>query len=153
MPEEAAAVADWLELGDDMWNEMDRVEDVPTWTQNDMGSAFVQNIGHIKMKPPDWRRWFNGCFQTMMWLGTALSSYVVQEKENERRSRKRRKGTSKGKRPMREQRKRQTATAKAKGKRSKNIRCEYRSRIDPPQSRRSTSVAALNNRLLVDCSL
>jgi hypothetical protein len=96
--EDAAAVADTtLVLGDDIWREMVRAEDVPTWTPNDIGSAFVQSLGHIKMKPLDPARWFNGCFQTVAWLGTAVSSYAVQEKENERRSREKGKGKPKGK--------------------------------------------------------
>jgi hypothetical protein len=53
---------------------------MPMWERNDFGSAFVQNLGHIKMKAPDWKRWFDGCFQTCLWLGTATPSKKSQAK-------------------------------------------------------------------------
>ena len=33
------------------------------------------------MKQPDWARWFNGCYQTFVWLGTSIPSQSSQEKQ------------------------------------------------------------------------
>ena len=71
VPPDATAVADTLELGDDIWNEMLPVEYMPAWDNNDAGSAFIENLGHIRMPLPDWRRWFNGCFQNCVLLDTS----------------------------------------------------------------------------------
>jgi hypothetical protein len=67
-------------LGSDTWEDMILLEDVPRWECNDYGNVFLQNIGHIKMKAPDWKRWFKGCFQTCIWLGTATSSRASMRK-------------------------------------------------------------------------
>jgi len=80
VPEDVTEVSDTLNLGVDIWEDMLRLKDMPEWQRNDQGSAFVQNLGHVKMKPPDWKRWFDGCFQTCLWLGTATPSRKSQEK-------------------------------------------------------------------------
>ena len=74
VPEEAIESEETDMLGDDIWNEMLRLEDMPAWGRNDQGSAFLQNLGAIIMKKPDWNRWFPCCFQTMVWLGTATQA-------------------------------------------------------------------------------
>jgi hypothetical protein len=80
VPEDAAEVSDAVWLGDDIWGDMLPEEDMPRWQHNDFGSAFVRHHGQIKMKQPDWHRWFTGCFQTCIWLGTATPSKASQEK-------------------------------------------------------------------------
>ena len=81
VPATVTEISDTLWLGLDIWEDMLRLEDMPQWERNDVGSAFVANVGHIKMKPPDWNRWFNGCFQTCLWLGTATPSRSSQMKD------------------------------------------------------------------------
>ena len=51
----------------------------------------VPNLGKIKMKEAVFDRWFDGCFQTVLWIGSATSSHRHREKHNDK------KGTSKGK--------------------------------------------------------
>ncbi len=92
VPENVTAVADTLCLGLDLWEEFIRLEDMPYRKRNDVGSGFLQNVGSIRMKPIDWNRWFNGCFQTCIWLGTSTPSRSSQAK-----ARAKAKGKPKGK--------------------------------------------------------
>ena len=70
-----------IELGKDVWDDLMPLDCVPVWERNDYGSAFVHNLGNIKMKTQEpWDRWFHGCFQTVIWLGTATPSKRRQEK-------------------------------------------------------------------------
>ena len=84
MPVEPPALADTVELGDDLWAEMLPLESMPVWDRNDVGSAFLPNLGAIKMMNPAWNKWFDGCFQTCLWLGTAQPSKKSQEKQLDR---------------------------------------------------------------------
>jgi hypothetical protein len=70
-PEEPDVVPDSLWLGEDLWAEMIPLKCMPQWPHNDAGSPFVRNFGLIKMKKTDFGKWFDGCFQTCLWLGTA----------------------------------------------------------------------------------
>ena len=81
-PPEVADIPDDLQLGDDLWTGMLPLRKVPTWSLNEQGSAFAGFIGSIHMKPPDWKRWFHHCFQTILWLGTSTPSYCSQLKRN-----------------------------------------------------------------------
>ena len=80
-------------LGPDIRRDLIPLEQVPQWKRNDVGSAFLRNVCHIKMKPPDFGRWFDGCFQTCLWLGTATPSLSSQMKGYNRKG----KGQPKGK--------------------------------------------------------
>jgi len=84
-------------LGNDMWRDLLPLEQVPQWKRNDVGSAFLRNVGHIKMKPPDFGRWFEGCFQTCLWLGTSTPSVSSQMRGNNRKNKGQPKGKGKGK--------------------------------------------------------
>ena len=97
VPEDDPQVSDTLQLGRDIWNDMVRLEDMPQWPRNDEGSAFVRNLGTLKMKAPDWKRWFHGCFQTCLWLGTSTPSSSSQEKQRLEESEGKTKGKHKGK--------------------------------------------------------
>ena len=73
LPNDTAAVADGPWLGHDIWADMLRVGDMPCWNHNDQGNACVPNLGRIKMMEPDFKkRWFDGCFQTCLWLGHTM---------------------------------------------------------------------------------
>ena len=93
---EVAVVPATLDLGDALWEEMLSLSQRPVWSNNDQGSAFVANLGTITMKPPDWTRWFDHCFQTVLWIGSAIPSYSSQQKCIDRS---RGKGKGKGKGP------------------------------------------------------
>ena len=77
-------VPDELQLGADICKEMIHYQNIPRWPRNREGSAFLNNLGHIKMKLPDWTRWFSGCFQTVLWLGTSTPSASSQKKAKEK---------------------------------------------------------------------
>ena len=81
-----------FELGYDITSDMIQYDDIPAWPSNDNGLVFVPNLGHIKMKPADFRRWCQHCFQTCVWLGTATPS-----KRSQLRVAKASKNKSKGK--------------------------------------------------------
>ena len=74
VPDEIPDKLPGLEFGRCIMREMMEMKDVPTWPRNDRGSAFLQNVGNIKMKQITWSRWFEGCFQTCLWLGTSTPS-------------------------------------------------------------------------------
>ena len=80
VPEQVTAVAGSLELGEDLWHEMLPLQSMPVWDHNDIGSPLLQNLGHIKMMKPNWERWFDGCFQTCVWMGTSTPSQNSQRK-------------------------------------------------------------------------
>jgi hypothetical protein len=89
VPEEVTEDDGTVQLGDDILADLVPMEDVPSWETNDHGNAFVHNLGVIKMNPLDWKRWFNGCFQTALWLGTSSQGRGAKERQN--------KGKGKGK--------------------------------------------------------
>jgi hypothetical protein len=70
-------------LGDDILADLVPMEDMPSWETNDHGNAFVHNLGVIKMNPLDWKRWFNGCFQTALWLGTSSQGRGANERKGQ----------------------------------------------------------------------
>ena len=74
-----------LELGKDIEDDMILESKVPQWTKNLEGNAFVPNLGNIKMKPPDWSKWWSHTFQTCLWLGTATPSKKSQQQWRESR--------------------------------------------------------------------
>ena len=80
MPDEGAdmdgAKKDWgIDLGEDIYNECLWSNDIPYWETNCVGSSAVPNLGNVKMKQADFRKWFSGVLQTVVWLGTATPSY------------------------------------------------------------------------------
>ena len=98
-PEFPAEVSEnTLNLGQDIWDDMLPWDTTPVWALNHWGSPWIRHIGTIKMKKPDWSKWFDGCFQTVMWLGTATPSHRSQAKQAERAKRSgARNGKGKGK--------------------------------------------------------
>ena len=58
-----------IDLGIDVCSDMVEERQIPVWPRNDMGSAYVPHLRHIKMQQVDWARWFNGCFQTWVRVG------------------------------------------------------------------------------------
>ena len=64
MPQELPP--DW-QIGSDLFREMIECVDVPEWTANDMGSAYVPKLGLIKMKKIDFERWCPFVIQTCLW--------------------------------------------------------------------------------------
>ena len=70
---------DWWVLGGDILKDMISEEDCPLWTYNDEGSAFVPNLGDIKMNFADFAKWCSHTFQTCLWLGTSTPSHKSQE--------------------------------------------------------------------------
>ena len=89
-----AALPKEFDLGADIWKEMIRWEETPRWDKREQGSAFVGPFGTIKMKCPDWKRWFNHCYQTVLWIGTSTPSISSQ---NRSRGKGKDKGNAKGK--------------------------------------------------------
>ena len=70
LPKDIAAAENGPCLGDDIWADMLRVERMPRWRHNEQGNAYVPNLGRIKMMRVDFeKKWFDGCFQTCLWLG------------------------------------------------------------------------------------
>ena len=84
VPETPDELPDTVPLGEDIVGELVSLDRMPQWERNDAGSPFVHNIGNIKMRRADWERWFKGCFQTCMWLGTALPGRGSQNKRAKR---------------------------------------------------------------------
>jgi hypothetical protein len=76
MPQELPP--DW-QIGSDLFREMIECVDVPEWTANDMGSAYVPKLGLIKMKKIDFDRWCPFVIQTCLWVGTSTPSLKSQE--------------------------------------------------------------------------
>jgi hypothetical protein len=85
-------------LQDDIWNDMLPLKDVPDWPRNDVGSSYVKSFGRMTMKTPDWKKWFNGCFQTVLWLGTATPGMGSQERHQGKGKGKGEAGKHRGKR-------------------------------------------------------
>ena len=85
-----------IDLGADIIQECYPVEDVlPSWPDNDVGNAYCQNLGQIKMKKADFSRWFNGCYQTIAIIGTSVPSYSSQARQERIREENRQKGKGK----------------------------------------------------------
>ena len=93
-------------IGQDLWDELIPMDELPSWTENHEGSVFVPNLGNIKMKDVDFSRWFQGSIQTCLWLGTATPRYKSQNRSRE-------KGKGKGK---------DKGKGKGKGKGMKNAK-------------------------------
>ena len=84
VPEEVPAVAESLWLGGDLWHDMLPHYVTPSWDYNRRGSPLLHNLGRIKMNPPDWDWWFDGCFQTCVWEGAATPGYGSQRRWSRR---------------------------------------------------------------------
>ena len=82
VPEDVLEIAETLRLGEDLWDDMLPINSVPEWEANGMGSPLLAYMGHIRMKYPDWEKWFDGCFQTVLWIGTATPSKRSQQKHS-----------------------------------------------------------------------
>ena len=80
-PKEDAELENGLELGDDIEAEMMEEGRVATWPQNVDGSPHVPYLGRVRMQRPDWERWFDGGFQTILWAGTSMPSHASREKQ------------------------------------------------------------------------
>ena len=89
------AIPDHWQMGEDILEEMIEIGDIPKWPMNARGSAFVPNLGNIKMKNLDWKRWIPSMFQTCIWLGTATPSYKSQKASIERNDERKGKGKQK----------------------------------------------------------
>ena len=63
---------------DELWHECVGHMDIPSWPLNDHGSAFVANLGNVKMKHVDFSRWCHHTMQTCIWLGTSMPSKSSQ---------------------------------------------------------------------------
>jgi hypothetical protein len=80
---EVPCFAEWRgkcrgETPDDFEGRLIKWSDIPTWTNNDLGSAFVPHHGNVKMKPVNFERWCPNVHQTALWMGTATPSYKSQ---------------------------------------------------------------------------
>jgi hypothetical protein len=80
IPDPFPAVAAQWQLGEDIWDEMIQMTELPWWPMNQHGSAFVPNLGKIIMKPVDWKRYCPNMFQTCLWLGTSLQGRGAAER-------------------------------------------------------------------------
>ena len=89
---------DWV-FGEDILAEMIRYEQWPTWPCNDEGCPLVRNLGTIKTKDPDWRRWCHGTFQTALWIGTSMPSKSAVRKWHRGKGKGKRPGPASGERP------------------------------------------------------
>ena len=75
VPDRLSGLPETLELGEDIWNDLMPEQDRSCWKKNDHGRALVLHLGDVIMKPPDFEaRWFNGCYQTLVWLGGSIPS-------------------------------------------------------------------------------
>ena len=102
LPDETADM-DWalsqhgIELGKDIYDACLWDDDVPWWKTNCVGSSAVPNLGNVKMKDADFKKWFSGVLQTVVWLGTATPSYDSQAYRSGGRHNGKPKGKRKGK--------------------------------------------------------
>jgi len=87
----------WLLSAGDIVHDMMPLTEAPRWNLNDVGNACVQNVGKITMKPLDWKRWFQGCFQTFFWLGTSTPGRGAQARQRAKRKGKGKSSKGKGK--------------------------------------------------------
>ena len=87
----------WLLSAGDIVHDMMPLTEAPRWNLNDVGNACVQNVGKITMKPLDWKRWFQGCFQTFFWLGTSTPGRGAQARQKAKRKGKGKRSKGKGK--------------------------------------------------------
>ena len=53
------------------------IQELPEWKKNSHGSAY---LGNMKMKPADFGKWCQHCFQTCVWFGTSTPSIKNQIK-------------------------------------------------------------------------
>ena len=66
----ARAVLDsQLDLGSDVYQELMRYDQIPYWTPNRDGHAFVPFLDVIRMTPIDWDCWFDGCAMSAVRIG------------------------------------------------------------------------------------
>ena len=65
-----AEVPDTLELGQDILRNMVETSDSPQWIQH---QGCGRSFGRITMKKVDFSKWFQGCFQTVIWLHASTS--------------------------------------------------------------------------------
>ena len=72
------------QIGNDLFDEMIHRDDMPEWPENDMGSAYVPKLGHIKMKEIDFDRWCPFMIQTCLWTGTSTPSKKSQARQMDR---------------------------------------------------------------------
>jgi hypothetical protein len=85
LPDEGfVAIPRGWSIGQDIWESLISMDDMPSWPQNDEGSVMVPNLGSIKMKDVDFGRWCQGTLQTCLWLGTAIPSYKSQQDQQNR---------------------------------------------------------------------
>ena len=65
-PDDVPPVPDTLTMGSDISARLS--ENVPAWGLTGEAQAGIE-WSKVTMKPPDLIKWFNGCFQTAVWLG------------------------------------------------------------------------------------
>ena len=65
-PDDVTPMPDTLTMGSDIIARLS--ENVPSWELTGEAHDGIE-WSIAKMKPPDWKKWFNGCFQTVVWLG------------------------------------------------------------------------------------
>ena len=58
-----------LDLGSDVYEEVMSYDQMPHWTPNTDGHAFVPFLDVIRVTPIDWECWFDGCAMTAVRIG------------------------------------------------------------------------------------
>ena len=58
-----------LDLGSDVYQELMSYDQMPHWTPNTDGHAFVPFLDVIRVTPIDWECWFDGCAMTAVRIG------------------------------------------------------------------------------------
>ena len=71
------------DLGADILADMECVRKLPSWRTNFFGSAKVAELGTIRMKNQDWKKWCPFMFQTCIWVGTATPGRGSQKRSTE----------------------------------------------------------------------
>ena len=73
-------------LGGDIWADMLPTHSMPRWPHNSIGSPYLEHMGVIKMKPPDFHQWIDGCFQTgPLWIGSSTPGQPSKARKASRR--------------------------------------------------------------------
>jgi hypothetical protein len=79
LPNLHTVIPDAMVMGQDIWSEMCAWGTCPTWPW--LPHSEGGHLGNIKMKRVDYDRWFDHCFQTVMWLGTATPSHKSRQRQ------------------------------------------------------------------------
>ena len=80
----APAMPDRVKMGSDITAHMETYEGVPRWRR--MKSREGIEWERFAMKKVDWRHWFTGCFQTVVWIGKSNPGQGAVRQEKRVRS-------------------------------------------------------------------